>query len=221
MITAVKSLAFDLLRAIDESSPSEALEQSITVAQRRIKAYRELRTPDHIAGILRDALSVDVIERSAPERFVFSEDRERNAKDGTDKEALAHKQVTHAVLKKLKQRVLAGPPLGYDECYNEIEHCFRLRREAEVDKYQYRIAHPRQWYAHQVDFLSEIALATLRSIAKCASGGLHKQALKTLSGRGFIKPFRKKWRLTPDGERAIKYYAEKEAFYAKQKGIGE
>jgi len=219
MITAVKSLAFDLIRAIDETSPPEALEQSITVAQQRIKAYRDLNAPDRIPDILRDALSVDAIEQSAPERFVFSEERERNAKDGTDKEELAHSQVTHAVLKKLKKRVLGGPPLGYDESYNEIEHCFRLRREAEIDKYRYEIEHPRRWYGYRVDHLSETALATLRNIAKRANERLHKQALKTLSDRGFIKPFRKKWRLTPDGERAIKYHAEKEAFYAKQEGV--
>ena len=37
MITAVQSLAFDLIRAIDKPSPTEALEQSITVAHQRIK----------------------------------------------------------------------------------------------------------------------------------------------------------------------------------------
>jgi hypothetical protein len=96
-----------------------------------------------------------------------------------------------------------------------------MRREAEIDNYQYRMAHPHQRYAYEVDCLSQIALATLRSIAQRLNGRLHKQALKTLSDRGFIKPFRKTWRLTPDGERAIKYHAEKEAFYAKQKGIRE
>jgi hypothetical protein len=53
MITAVKSLAFDLIRAIDELSPSEVLEQSITVTQQRIAAYRKLNTPDRIPDILR------------------------------------------------------------------------------------------------------------------------------------------------------------------------
>jgi hypothetical protein len=37
----------------------------------------------------------------------------------------------------------------------------------------------------------------------------------------FIKPFRQKWRLTPKGERAIKFHAEKDAFHAKGKGGGE
>ena len=44
MITAVQSLAFDLIRAIDESSPPEALEQSIAVAHQRIKDYRVLNS---------------------------------------------------------------------------------------------------------------------------------------------------------------------------------
>ena len=221
MITAVKSLAFDLIRAIDEPSPSEVLEQSISVTQQRIGAYRKLNTSERIPDILRDALSVDVAERFAPERFVFSEERERNAKDGTDKQALAHKRVLHAVLKRLKKCVLGGSPLGYDESYNEIEQCFQLWRQAQADKYQYQMAHPHQIHTYELDWFSETALATLRNIANDANEVLHKQALKTLSDRGFIKPFRKKWRLTPDGERAIKYHAEKEVFYAKQKGARE
>jgi hypothetical protein len=221
MITAVKSLAFDLMRAIDEPSPPDALEQSITVAHERIKAYRKLNAPDRVPDILRDALSVDAIEQSAPKRFMFSEERERNAKDGTDKVALSHKQVTRAVLKKLKQRVLDGLPTGYDGSHNEIERCFRLRREADIDKYQYRIEHPHRWYTYELDRLSEIALATLRNIARRTDERLHKQALKTLSDRNFIKPLRKKWRLTPNGEQAIRYYAEKDAFYAKHEGVQE
>ena len=55
----------------------------------------------------------------------------------------------------------------------------------------------------------------LRSIAKGDNDRLHKQAVNTLSRYDFIKPFRKKWRLTPKGERAIKYHAEKDAFQAK------
>jgi hypothetical protein len=204
MITAAKSLAFDLIRAIDESSPSEVLERSITVTQQRIAAYRTLKAPYLIPDILRDALSVDVVERFAPEGFVFSEERERNARDGTDKQALAHKQVTHAVLGRLKKRVLGESPLGYDESYNEIEHCFRLWREAQIDRYQYQIAHPHRWYTYELE-LSETALATLRNIANHANERLHQQGLKRLSDRGFIKPLRKKWRLTPDGERALEY----------------
>ncbi|SDI98436.1 MULTISPECIES: hypothetical protein [Bradyrhizobium] len=221
MITAVKSLAFDLFRAVDEQSPHEALEQSITVAQKRIEAYRKLNAPDRIPDILRDALSVDVIERSEPEKFVFSEERERNANDGTDKKELAHKQVTHAVLKKLKQWTLNGQPLAHDEYYYGVEKCFRLRREADIDEYKYRIEHPQRRYTHDADFLSETALATLRQIAKHANVRLHKQALKTLNDRDFVKPFRNKWRLTPAGEWAIKYHAERDAFHEKRKGDGE
>ena len=42
--------------------------------------------------------------------------------------------------------------------------------------------------------------------------------MNTLSKYDFIKPFRKKWRLTPKGERAVKYHAEKDAFHAMGKG---
>jgi hypothetical protein len=221
MITAVRSLAFDVMRAIDEPAPSESLEQSIVVAQQRIEAYRELNLPNRVPEVLRDALSLDVIERSAPERFVFSEERERHAKDGTDKEVLAHRQVTHAVLKRLKKCVLGIPPLEHSQSYNQVERCFRLWRDAQIEKYRYEVAHPSQWHTYQMDWLSEIALVTLRSIAQGTNARLHKQAVKTLSSRGFIKPFRKKWRLTPDGERAVKYHAEKQAFLAKQKVVRE
>jgi len=70
------------------------------------------------------------------------------------------------------------------------------------------------------DSLSDTAVSTLRSVAKGNNERLHKQALGTLSKYGFIRPFRKKWRLTPKGERAIKYHAEKDAFYAKRKSDG-
>jgi hypothetical protein len=139
MITAVQSLAFDLIRAIDESSPPEALEQSIAVAHQRIKDYRVLNLPDRIPDVLRDALSIDTIEqKSEPNTFVFSEDRERMAKDGTDKAAAAHKQITHAVLKKLKSRVLGHSHYRWDESYTRIEQSFRLRRDADYDEYEYR-----------------------------------------------------------------------------------
>ncbi|SDR01275.1 hypothetical protein SAMN05519103_00405 [Rhizobiales bacterium GAS113] len=73
MITAVQSLAFDLIRAIDEPSPPEALAQSIAVAHQRIKDYRELKVPVHIPDILRDTLSIDIIEqKSERDTFVFS-----------------------------------------------------------------------------------------------------------------------------------------------------
>lgn len=71
------------------------------------------------------------------------------------------------------------------------------------------------------DFLSDTAVSALRSIAKGNNERLHKQAVNTLSKYDFIKPFRKNWRLTPKGERAIKYHAEKDAFHAKGKVGGE
>lgn len=221
MIIAVRSLAFDLIRAIDEPSPPEALEQSIAVAHRRIKDYREMNVPDRIADVFRDALSIDIIEqKSEPDTFVFSEDRERMAKDGTDKAAAAHRQITHAILKKLKSRVLGQPHDRWDESYVQIEQAFRLRRDADFDEYEYRRAHPRiEFYG--ADSLSDTAASTLHSIAKGNNERLHKQAVSTLSKYDFIRPFRKKWRLTPKGERAIKYHAEKDAFHEKRRGGGE
>jgi predicted nucleotidyltransferase len=221
MITAVQSLAFDLIRAIDEPSLPEALEQSITVAHERIQDYRELNMPDRIADVLRDTLSIDVIEQeSKPEMFVFSEDRERMAKDCTDKTAAAHRQITHAVLQKLKGRVLSHSHYRQDESYTRIEQAIRLRREADSDGYEYWRTHPRIEF-YSAGFLSDTAVSTLRNIAKGNSERLHKQAVNTLSKHDFIKPFRKKWRLTAKGERAIKYHAEKDAFHAKGKGDGE
>jgi hypothetical protein len=221
MITAVQSLAFDLLRAIDEPSPPEALERSIAVAHQRIKDYRELNMPDRIPDVFRDALSIDIIEqKSEPKSFVFSEDRERMAQDGTDKASAAHRQITHAVLKKLISRVLGNSHCRWDETSIRIEQAFRLRRDADFDEYEYRRTHPRiEFYG--VDSLSDTAVSTLRSIAKGNNERLHKQAVNTLSKHEFVKPLRKKWRLTPKGERAIKYHAEKDAFHAKGKGDGE
>jgi hypothetical protein len=180
MITAVQSLAFDLIRAIDESSPPEALEQSIAVAHQRIKDYRVLNMPDRIPDFLRDALSIDTIEqKSEPNTFVFSEDRERMAKDGTDKAAAAHKQITHAVLKKLKSRVLGHSHYRWDESYTRIEQSFRLRRDADYDEYEYRRMHPRiEFYG--ADFLSDTVVSTLRRIAEGNNERLHKQAVNKL-----------------------------------------
>ena len=70
------------------------------------------------------------------------------------------------------------------------------------------------------EFLSDTAVSTLRSIAKGNNERLHKQAVNTLNKYDFIKPFRRKWRLTPKGERAIKYHAEKDAFHTRGKGDG-
>ena len=71
------------------------------------------------------------------------------------------------------------------------------------------------------DFLSDTAVSTLRRIAAGNNERLHKQAVNALSKYDFIKPFRRKWRLTPKGEQAIKYHAEKDAFHAKAKGDGK
>ena len=197
MITAVQSLAFDLLRAIDEPSPPEALEQSIAVAHQRIKDYRELNVPDCMPDLLRNVLSIDIIEqKSEPDTFVFSEDRERMAKDGTDKATAAHKQITHAVLQKLKSRILGHLHYRCDESYTRIEKAFRLKREADFDEYEYRRTHLQIGF-YGADFLSDTAVSTLRRITEGNNERLHKQAVNTLSKYDFIKPLRKKWRLTP------------------------
>jgi len=191
---------------------------SVTVAHQRIQDYRELNMPDRITDVLRDTLSIDIIEQeSEPETFVFSEDRERMAKDGTDKAAAAHRQITHAVLKKIKSRVLGYSHYRWDESYTRIEQAFRLRRDADFEEYEYRRTHPRMEF-YGADFLSDTAVSTLRNIAEGNNERLHKQAVNTLSKYDFIKPFRKKWRLTPKGERAVKYHAEKDAFHAMGKG---
>src|SRR5213593_4681134 len=83
------------------------------------------------------------------------------AQDGTDKAEAAHKQMTHAVLKKLKRRVLGRPHYRWDDTYVEIEQAFRLRREADFEEYEYRRAHPRTEF-YGADFLSYTAVSTLR-----------------------------------------------------------
>jgi hypothetical protein len=87
MISALKSLAFDILGTLDESTPPEALEHSIEIAHERIKAYHATNEPGRIADILRETLSIDVIEQTKTAQnatFVFSGDRERWAQDGTN-----------------------------------------------------------------------------------------------------------------------------------------
>jgi predicted nucleotidyltransferase len=84
MISALRSLAFDLIRVIEEGSPIEALEQTIRAAHQRIEEFRKLDEPDDLAAIFCETLSIDLCEkRSEPTRFVFSEDRERMELDGT------------------------------------------------------------------------------------------------------------------------------------------
>jgi hypothetical protein len=103
-----------------------------------------LHLPDRMPDVFCDALSTDIVDqKSKPDTFVFSEDRERMAQDGTDKAEAAHKQITHAVLKKLKSRFLGHPHYRWDDTYIEIEQAFRLRREADFEEYEYRRTHPR------------------------------------------------------------------------------
>lgn len=74
MIDAVKSLAFDILRAIDETQPPEMLTHSIAIAHERISAYDASKAAERTADILRDALSIDIIEQAkaaANEEFII------------------------------------------------------------------------------------------------------------------------------------------------------
>jgi len=74
MIAAIKSLAFDILRALDEATSPEALEHSIEVAHKSIETYRAANEPERVADILRDSLSIDAIEQKKAtenKRFVF------------------------------------------------------------------------------------------------------------------------------------------------------
>jgi hypothetical protein len=211
MIRAVKSLAFDILRAIDESIPPEALEHSIEVAHERIKCYREANEPVQVADVLRASLSIDVIEQkksSENETFVFSGDRERWALDGTNDTAAAEKGMKHAVIAELKNALT-------DRSDSNVTHGmigeFNAYSFAEQKAWKYRREHSYDWYGPET--LSDQAVVTLRRIANSAGEKLNKQALNTLSNRGFIKAFRKtKWRLTAKGEVAIKYHDERDAW---------
>src|SRR5262249_16934616 len=100
--------------------------------------------------------------------------------------------------------------------YLEIEKAFRLRHEADIDRYEYWRANPQIFHSYAAENLSNSTISTLRNIANGDENRLHKRALKTLSAHGLIKPFRKKWRVTPAGERALKYHAERDAFYTRR-----
>jgi DNA-binding MarR family transcriptional regulator len=211
MISAVRSLAFDILRAIDESTPPEALEHSVEVAHERIKAYRSANEPERVADILLDTLSIDLIkEKKATENgtFVFSGDRERWAQDGTNDKAAAEKGMKHAVIAQLKC-ALTG---RYDsDLMHGMTRHFETYRHAVYDEWKYRQEHGYDWYGPES--LSDRAVLTIRRIVNRTGEKLDKQALKTLSDRGFIKPFRKtRWRLTAKGEAAIKYHHELDAW---------
>jgi hypothetical protein len=211
MISAIKSLAFDILRAIDESTPPEALEHSIEVAHERINAYRAANEPERVADILRDTLSIGVIEQKTAtenETFVFSGDRERWAQDGTNDKAAAEKGMKHAVIAELKNKLTGRS--DSDLVHGMIRQ-FDAYRGAEYASWKYRQEHGYDW--HGPETLSDRAIVTIRQIANRTGEKLNKQALKALSDNGFVKPFRKtKWRLTAKGEVAIKYHHERDAW---------
>lgn len=211
MISAIKSLAFDILRAVDETDPPEALEHSIETAHQRIKAYRATNEPDRIAEIMRTALSIDVIEseRGAKDRaFVFSEDRERWKKDGTEGKRAAEIGMQHAVLAQLKCRIIGVDDSGTAD---GMWRYFEDYRRAEYEAWKYRQEHEYDWYGPER--LSGRAVLTIRRIANKESDKLDKQALKILNERGYIRPFRTtKWRLTAKGQTAIKFHDERDAW---------
>lgn len=211
MISAIKSLAFDILRAIDESTPPVPLERSIEVAHERINAYRAANEPERVADILRGTLSIDVIEQKKAtenETFVFSGDRERWAQDGTNDKAAAEKGMKHAVIAELKNKLTERS--DSDLAHGMIRQ-FDAYRGAEYASWKYRQEHRYDW--HGPEILSDRAVVTIRQIANRTGEKLNKQALKALSDNGFIKPFRKtKWRLTAKGEEAIKYHHERDAW---------
>ncbi len=222
MIRAVNSLAFDILRALDESTPPAALEHSIEVAHESIKAYRAAKEPEPVVNILRDTLSTDVIEQKKAaenETFVFSGDRESWAQDGTNDKAAAEKGMKHAVIAELKYAVTGRE--DSDLMYGMIRH-FGDYQRAEYDAWKYREEHGYDFYGPER--LSDRAVVTIRRIANQTGEKLDKQVLKTLSDNGFIKPFRKtKWRLTAKGEVAIKYHHERDAWNKQrnEKGLDQ
>jgi hypothetical protein len=219
MIDAIKSLAFDILRALDESTPPEGLEHSIEVAHERIEAYRGTNERERVAEILLDSLSIDLIEQrraTKKDTFVFSGDRDRWAQDGTaDKEA-AKKAMKHAVIAELKCTLTGWH--DSDLMYGMLKQ-FNAYQHAEYSARKYNQEHPYDWYGP--DRLSDRAVTTIRQIANRTGEKLDKQSLKTLTHNGFIKPFRKtNWRLTAKGEVAIKYHRERDAWNKMKKSGG-
>ncbi|ASW07306.1 hypothetical protein [Rhizobium sp. 11515TR] len=218
LIRAIKSLAFDILRTIDESVPMGALERSIEVAHERIQAYRREGEAEQAEDILHKALSVDTIEQENAEtgRFVFSEDRERWAHDGTDATLAAKRGMKHAVIEQLKCTITDRHNSNLD---NGMIGQFEAYRRAQYDAWKYQQKHGYDWYGPER--LSGRAVATIRRIANGTDEKLDKQALKTLSENGFVKLFRKtKWRLTAKGENAIKYHDERDVWINEQNEIG-
>jgi len=211
MVRAIKSLAFDLLRAIDEPAPLEVLERSIEVAHTRIQAYHQGGETKHVSSILHRALSIDAIEQEKAdknERFVFSGDRERRAHDGTNAKLAAERGMKRAVIAQLKYTISGRHDSDVE---NGMTAEFEDYRRAVYDAWKYREKHGYDWYGPEC--LYDRAVVALRRIAGGTDEKLDKQALKTLSDNGFIKPFRKtKWRLTAKGEVAIKYHDERDAW---------
>ena len=156
-------------------------------------------------------MRIDVIEQKKAtenETFVFSGDRERWAQDGTNDKAAAEKGMKHAVIAELKNKLTGRSDL--DLMHGMIRQ-FETYRGAQYDSWKYRQEHGHDW--HGPETLSDRAVVTIRRIANRTDEKLDKQALKTLSDNGFIKPFRKtKWRLTAKGEVAIKYHHERDAW---------
>lgn len=211
MIGAIRSLAFDILRALDGSTPPEALEHSIEVAHERIKAFRAANEPERVADILLETLSIDVIEQKKSmkdDTFIFSGDRESRGQDGTKDKAAAVRGMKHAVIAQLKCELTARH--DPDIAHEMIRH-FEAYRHAVYDEWKYRQKHGYDWYGPER--LSNRAVLTIRRIEARALAKLNKQALKTLTANGFIRPFGKtKWRLTAKGEVAIKYHEERDAW---------
>jgi hypothetical protein len=117
----------------------------------------------------------------------------------------------HAVISVLECAVTGrqSQSLGMLKCFDA-----HVAAQRKTEKY---------YQQHGYDFygpesLSNRALATLRGIANRTEDKLDKQALKTLTDRGFIKPFRKTWRLTAKGEAAIRYH-ERDAWQKQQSAL--
>lgn len=219
MVLAVRSLAFDVLRTIDEATPLDVLERSIELAHERIQAYRQEGEAEHVSNVLHKALSIDAIEQedvNKNERFVFSGDRERWEHDGTSAKRAAERGMQSAVIAQLKCKIL-----GREDADASIGMArqFAAYRNAEYDAWKYREEHGYDWYGPER--LYDRAVVTLRRIASGENEKLDKQALKTLSDNDFIKTFRKtRWRLTAKGELAIKYHDERDAWNKQRNEIG-
>jgi hypothetical protein len=220
MVRAIKSLAFDLLRVIDEPAPVEALERSIEVAHECIQVYRRQGEAERVADIFYKALSIDAIEQEAArksESFVFSGDRERWDCDGTSAKRAAEHGMKHAVIGQLKATISARRDSDFA---NGMTGHFEDYRRAEYDAWKYREEHGYDWYGPES--LSERSVITLRRIADGTGEKLDQRAVETLRDRGFIKLFRKtKWQLTVKGDVAVEYHNERRTWAEARNKIGD